>query len=395
MRAFAVWLSLALLGLLPGMAAETTAPVATPPAATTPATAVKKPFTGTTRAEAELGKHTSEEIEKEVKLVMDEKAIAHLNDIAATIAPFTQRPDVVYSCKILDTGELNAESIPGGTIYVTKGLLDAVESDHELAGVLAHEIAHNSLHHAQKLMEHERNASMVQVASMLAMIYMNRDENVPAADLLTMSELVKEALVNGYTIELEAQADANGVDYLAQTKKYDPVGLYSVILGFEQIELHHPEMQMGYLKTHPYSDERRKALEKKLADMHIPINLWNVVNFRASVILPKKNDTGYVLRLGDVNCFTFEAGNDGQDAATRAAAAAASINHRLQAAYIQQYDVGADQHDDLLNITFRGVPVLTLTKADATAANLKLDTLGAYVVANIKTALWHEHVKRA
>jgi hypothetical protein len=384
MRAIAVSILLALLCALPALAQTPQAPEKE-----------KKPFTGTTAAEAELGKRTAEQIEKEIKLVKDEKAIARLNGIVAEIAPFTERPDVVYSCKILDTGALNAQSIPGGLIYITKGLLDAVESDHELAGVLAHEIAHNSLHHAKKLMERQKNASMVQVASMLALIYMNRDQSIPAADILTMSELVKQALVNGYTVELEAEADAHGVAYLAGTKKYDPVGLLSVILGFQQIDLHHPEMEMGYLKTHPYSDERRKALEKTMRDRHLPINLWNVVNFRATVVPPKKTDTGHVLRLGDVNLFTFEVGGEGGDAAARAAAAAAAINRRLLASYVQQYDVSSDLRDNQLAITIRGVTVFTLTDADATAANLKLSTLGAFVVSNIKTALWRELVKRA
>ncbi len=123
--------------------------------------------TATTPAETALGKKTCELIEKEYHLVKDEKAIARLNTIANNIAPYTQRPDVVYQVKILDTPGINAKSIPGGYIYVTKGLLDAVESDDELAGVLAHEIGHNSLYHVKKMAERDKKASINQIVAIL------------------------------------------------------------------------------------------------------------------------------------------------------------------------------------------------------------------------------------
>lgn len=67
----------------------------------------------TTPAEAELGAKTAESIEKDYKLIKDDAQIARINAIANAIAPVTQRPQVVYKCKILDTGALNAMAIPG------------------------------------------------------------------------------------------------------------------------------------------------------------------------------------------------------------------------------------------------------------------------------------------
>ncbi|HEX2949993.1 MAG TPA: hypothetical protein VHV83_10585, partial [Armatimonadota bacterium] len=80
-----------------------------------PATPAHK-STATTPAEEELGKKTAEQIEKDVKLIKDDKTIAKLEAITAAIAPYTQRPDVVYHCKIMDTSEINAMAIPGGII---------------------------------------------------------------------------------------------------------------------------------------------------------------------------------------------------------------------------------------------------------------------------------------
>ncbi|MHB0936546.1 MAG: M48 family metalloprotease [Armatimonadota bacterium] len=163
MRIVGVMLALALCGLfaLPALAG------APPP--------------GTTKAEEELGKKTAERIEKDYKLVQDEEALKRLADIVTAIAPVTQRPQVVYTVKILDTGELNAMVIPGGIIYVTKGLLKAVESDDELAGVLAHEIAHNALCHAEKMMAREAKASLVQLATVIATVYAAQNSDIAPA----------------------------------------------------------------------------------------------------------------------------------------------------------------------------------------------------------------------
>ena len=165
----------ALLRADPSPAAAASAATPAAPVATTAAPATLAPAhlspTATTPAEAELGKKVCAQIEKAYKLVKDEKAVQRVTTIANNIAPYTQRPDVVYKCKVLNSSEINAESIPGGNIYITKGLLDAVESDDELAGVLAHEIAHNSLYHVKKEMEKQSRANVGQVLALLASVY--------------------------------------------------------------------------------------------------------------------------------------------------------------------------------------------------------------------------------
>jgi len=353
--------------------------------------------TATTSAEAALGKHTAEEIEKEFKLVADPVMLAKLNAMAAEIAPFTQRPDVVYTCKILDTDALNAMAIPGGTIYFTKGLLKAVESDHEIAGVMAHEIAHNSLYHSKKMLEREKGASLAQIASVLAAIYVDSthpNSEVSPIEFLSMSEMVKQSLLNGYSVELEIEADRNAIDYLSRLKKYDPVGLYSVILGFRKMEKFQPQAEMGYLQTHPCPEERKVRMEKRFAELHIPINIWNVVDFRASVTLPAEGERGYTLKLGDVQVITFNTADSGHDVAVRAQEAANAINRRLTQAEIHQFDVDVDHFDGHVYVRIRHIPVFTLTQADADASGVSLDALGARTKQSIKEAIWREMAKR-
>ena len=352
------------------------------------------PPPGTTKAEAELGKKTAEQIEKDYKLVEDEAALKRLTEIVNAITPVTQRPQVVYTAKILDIGELNAMVIPGGTIYVTKGLMGAVESDDELAGVLAHEIAHNALCHAEKMMKREMSFSLAQLATVIAAVYAARSSDISTGELLTMSELVKRSLLNGYSVEMEIEADAQALDYLYKLKQYNPLGLYSVIVGFEQMERHRPQIKMGYMKTHPYSDERKELLKKKLEKLDIPINLWQVVGFRAKVTEPKEGEKGYTVRLGAVDLLTLTEPNGDRDAKTRADDAANAINRRLMRDYIQIYDVEVAKIDGKTLLRMRRIPVLTLTEADAKAAGLSLDALANLTLQRARSAIWQEVVKR-
>lgn len=352
------------------------------------------PPPGTTKAEAELGKKTAEQIEKDYKLVEDEAALKRLAEIVNAIVPVTQRPQVAYTVKILDTGELNAMVIPGGTIYVTKGLMAAVESDDELAGVLAHEIAHNALCHAEKMMKREMSFSLAQLATVIAAVYAARSSDISTGELLTMSELVKRSLLNGYSVEMEIEADAQAIDYLHQLKKYNPLGLYSVVVGFEQMERHRPQFTLGYLKTHPYSDERKALLKKKLDKLGIPINLWQVVNFRAKAMEPKEGEKGYTVRLGSVDLLTLTEPDGDQGAKARAEEAAEAINRRLMRDYIQIHDVEVATIDGKTLLRMRRIPVLTLTEADANAAGLSLDALANLTLQRARSAIWQEVVKR-
>jgi hypothetical protein len=391
------FIAILLLGVLtaPGWSEGAVAPPAPPPGKTAAPAEVKPSTTATTPAETKLGKETAAQIEKDQKLVADEKQIARLNALAAEIAPVTQRPDVVYRCKILDTPALNAMVIPGGTIYFTKGILAAFESEHELAAVMAHEIAHNSLNHMKRMLERESNASIAQVIALVAALSLSRGEGAPTEQLILASQLIKQALLNGYSQELEVEADLNGVEYLQKLGRYNPIGLYSVILGFRQMEAHRPFVDLGYLKTHPYADERKVLLEQHYAKHGIKLNLWPVVNFLATLVPPSADKAGHTIRLGDVDIIALQAADGAEEAKARATDAVAAINRRLQRDYIQQLDVSGSIHDGSALLQLRGITVLTLTAADAAQAKMTLEALCALVVQNVKAAFWQESVKRS
>src|SRR5579872_2476080 len=117
--------------------------------------------------EVKLGRENAAENDKNIKLVTDAAVVDRVNRIGQEIAAVANSVEIpaiwgtpnvkkfAYTFKVVDDKDVNAYSLPGGFIYVNKGLLDYVHSDDELAGVLAHEITHAAHHHMVKLM-HEQ-----------------------------------------------------------------------------------------------------------------------------------------------------------------------------------------------------------------------------------------------
>ena len=110
-------------------------------------------------AEIKLGKDAAVQVDKDMKLITTGPELDRVVKIGNKLAAIAASVNVPatwginrlskfdYTFKLVDAKDINAFSLPGGFIYVNKGLVDAVQSDHELAGVIAHELAHAAHHH--------------------------------------------------------------------------------------------------------------------------------------------------------------------------------------------------------------------------------------------------------
>jgi len=181
--------------------------------------------------EAEIGRKTAAEIEKAYRVADMPEQTARITRIANELAILTSRPDVTYTCKILDTHEVNALSLPGGIIYMTKGLVNGVESDDEVAAVLAHEIAHNVHHDSLELIRRDTRLNKQMVLGILAAVVAGTDnEGLNLGEAMLLGQAIKSGLLNGYTLEAERRADASGMDTLRKSR-YSPVAMLTVMEG--------------------------------------------------------------------------------------------------------------------------------------------------------------------
>jgi Zn-dependent protease with chaperone function len=220
--------------------------------------------------EKKAGEETVAEVEKQWKVYEDKAALQKLNDIVTEIVKHTPRPDVKYTIKLLDTPEENAFSVPGGWIYVTKGLLKDVQSDDELAGVLAHEIGHNCTYDALDGAEKSSKLEMGSVGALLAAVLMGAKADM-IAGVYAAGQMYARGVLSGYSIDIETRADRNGMKFMLDSK-YNPVGLLTFMERLAADERSRPSFDLGVFQDHPVSTERVRLLIGYLNDAGVDIN---------------------------------------------------------------------------------------------------------------------------
>jgi predicted Zn-dependent protease len=227
--------------------------------------AVKVPLSKEDAEEEKLGKKAAEELEKVLKPIKDSPELARLERIANEIAPYTERPKVHYTVKVVTSKAINAISLPGGRIYVTEGTLEAVESDDELAAILAHEIAHNSLRHAMQQHSRAGKADLGLIVAVLAGIATGRGE------VTFMAAQIQQGALNHYGRKFELQADEHALNYLNKTE-YKPVAMLTVLEGLAAMEASQL-MPQGLTTgtTHPLAKDRADNMEKLLVKQGVDI----------------------------------------------------------------------------------------------------------------------------
>jgi len=344
-----------------------------------------------TPAEVEMGKQAAQEIEKELQVADDPAAAERLDRIVACLRPYTQRPAIDYQAKLLARGGINAFSLPGGHIYITQSLLEAVESEDELAAVIAHEMAHVALGHGIELARREAKINNKAALAVLAAVLAGK--NVDPGNVIIVASLVRTGLLSGYSREAELEADANAVIYLRRAG-YHPVAVLTVVEGLARMELTHPKL--GIFQTHPYPEERARATLRQLQAMGLPTNARPVLGTLTTTSEAVERDGRTIGRvtLDDFAVFEPAVADGDLTPLQRAAQAAAALN-RLVFDDLRMYEVRSVVAPNRALVLGRGATLLTILPGDAEFHHATLADLAAKAEANIKLALWQEAVRRA
>lgn len=206
--------------------------------------------------EEAIGQWTHREVLAEFGGVYYDPTLAnYVENVGQRVARTTEIQDFEYSFTVLDTPSVNAFAIPGGYVYVTRGLLALVSSEDELAGVLGHELAHvNARHGAQRLSRMKARERICETVTC--------DAEVPVlGDLATIGATLA---FEGFTQDQEFEADRLGIRYLRRAG-YDPAAMESFLRKLKaQAELDSavsaaddtPSDSTGYSNTHPLTRER-------------------------------------------------------------------------------------------------------------------------------------------
>lgn len=208
-----------------------------------------------TDKEIQMGQAISKEVEREYKPVDDPLIQKRLEDIGKRIAAVCDRKEIDYHFLALNDEEVNAVSLPGGFVYVNKGLIDKAANDNELAGVLAHEVGHIVARHSIKKLQGMMGYSFLRILTIVAPV--NTPEVGSAADA-AFTELML-----GYSREDELLADQLGARY-SKLAGFDPRGMITFLQKLQEINKRRPLQPKSYFKTHPYVPDRIRVVKQEL-----------------------------------------------------------------------------------------------------------------------------------
>lgn len=212
-------------------------------------------------AEIEKGNEIHAEMLKENPIYQDPELQAYVERVGRKMAAISHRPELKYTFTIIDSPEINAFALPGGHVYVNRGLLTYLTKEDQLAAVLGHEIGHITARHAVRQQTAARTANAASTAANIAVL-------VATAGMTTLGstgDLIGGALLSGYGREMELEADGLGAEYLFKAG-YDPNAMVEVISVLKNQEDFRKKTGQGgqsyhgLFSTHPRNDTRLREV---------------------------------------------------------------------------------------------------------------------------------------
>jgi predicted Zn-dependent protease len=206
--------------------------------------------------EIAIGRDVAARLVGAAPLMPNARVQRYVNNVGRWLASQTERPDLPWQFGVLEAPEVNAFAVPGGTIFITRGLLEKMGSEAELAGVLGHEIAHVLRKHHLKAIQKGAMASLSGEVAGAALSNVNSDARHKLVSFGT--EMYSRGLDKGDELE----ADRLGV-VIAARAGYDAYGLPSVLQTLQGMNAADSAVALMF-KTHPAPGERLDALGKRM-----------------------------------------------------------------------------------------------------------------------------------
>ncbi len=343
--------------------------------------------------EERIGEQAIAEVEKEYTVYEDEEASQRVAQIVAAIVPHTQRLDVEYDIRLLDSDEVNSFSAPGGHIFVTKGLFAEVQSDAELAAVMAHEIAHNCTYDALNQLKRAKNLSLATAAAAVAVIVLGRGEEMVYGALYA-GQIATRGILSKYSIEIETQADRNALQYLLATD-YNSVGLLTFMERLAQKQRRRPGPELGIFQTHPHADQRVRAILHQLLDAEVEINRRAVTQWDPPSLEETESNghTAWSVALWGQPVFTYDQALGCESPQARGERIV-EVLAGLLADGVEAFEFRVTEAEGHPAVAARGRIVLTVYPEDAILQEITPQQKAEATYQSLRRALYTEKINR-
>ena len=200
----------------------------------------------------EIGRQYAPEIEKQMGGKIPDQALQnYINIVGQKIARVSHNQSFKYQFAALHDKSVNAFALPGGYIFITKGMLQNLQTEAQLAGILAHEIVH-------VVARDVANAMSTQIGIDLLLSAVKSEETSQTA--LTVAQLGTQIMSLRFSRTDEKEADLGGLDYIFAAG-YNPYGL---VESMEMLAAQSQERPIEFLSTHPAPEDRSAYLKQSI-----------------------------------------------------------------------------------------------------------------------------------
>ncbi|HET6974710.1 MAG TPA: M48 family metallopeptidase [Pyrinomonadaceae bacterium] len=208
-------------------------------------------MSGSTEKEVRMGREAAAEVDRQAKFVDDPLITEYVNRVGQNIVLHSDAK-VPFTIKVIDSDEVNAFALPGGFFYVNKGLILAADNEAELAGVMAHEIAHVAARHA---VENQTKASLLEYAALGGSIFLG---GIPGMIYQNTAGIGLLGIFMKFSRGAEEEADRLGVQYM-YAAGYDPGAMATMFEKLEAKNKKKPGLISRAFATHPAPPDRRAS----------------------------------------------------------------------------------------------------------------------------------------
>lgn len=305
-----------------------------------------------TQGEIDIGRDVGKQLEKQYGLVDDPALQERVTKIGMNMVAVSDRKNLPYTFKVLNSKEVNALAAPGGFIYLFKGLVDLMPSDDELAGVIGHEIGHIVKRHTV----HQIEKNLLMNVGFMA-VFGDRG--------IALQSLAMDVIMAGYSRSDEREADYLG--YIHSSKAgYNP---YSMTMGLMKLSSLDQHYQYDLFSDHPEGKERIALIQGYLEKDHVHPKAQLTADTKGAIVVD-----------GTWKLPTITALYNGVTPLYRSYETAGALYRVSQLAEYNPDTYILDYDGENIIINYNDIRILVITPEDALAYNTnQMELAGLYV----------------
>lgn len=237
----------------------------------------------------EIGRRSADEVERQLPVLHDRSIAAYVAAIGERLVAVVPGANYAYEFNVVNVSDINAFALPGGFMYLNRGLIEATRNEGQLAGVMAHEMAHVALRHGTN---QASKAYLGQAGLGLLGGLVGNDDRSTEKTIATVGGFGLNTLFLKFSRTAEEQADVTGAQMMARAG-YDPADMAAFFAILADTQDHDPGKVEQFFSSHPSPDNRSARIQEEIAMLTVrpirPVGDFALVQSELSNMRPARS----------------------------------------------------------------------------------------------------------